>query len=99
MYAARNYQQGPQRLLAACDEDLLGKRFTDGKFILDVTPTFYDELRIDDETLEAFLAQCSLANLVGPKCVAKAVDLGLVAKEHIINVDGVPHAQLLVMET
>lgn len=99
MHAVRNYQQGVQRLLAACDEELLGQVFQEGKYRLDVAASFYDDLRVDEANLEAFLAQCTVANLVGPRTVGKAVDLGLVTKENVLHIDGVPHAQLLVMES
>lgn len=99
MHAVRNYQQGPQRLLAACDEDLLGQSFQEGKFKLDVAPGFYDGLRVDEEHLRAMLAQCTVANLVGQATVQVAVDGGYVDAENVMQVGGVPHAQLLVMES
>ncbi|MGB1585929.1 MAG: DUF424 domain-containing protein [Thermoplasmatota archaeon] len=99
MHAVRNYQQGVQRLLAACDEELLGQVYQEGKFRLDVAASFYDDLRVDDEHLEAMLRQCTVANLVGPRTVAKAVELGLVNEANVLRIDGVPHAQLLVMES
>ncbi len=98
MYAVRNYQQGPQRLLAACDEDLLGNEYAEGRFRLQVAPGFYDGLRVEEETLEAYLRACTVANLVGPRTVAVALRLGLVEEAHVLHVEGVPHAQLLVME-
>ena len=98
MYAVRNYHQGPQRLLAACDEDLLGNEYAEGRFRLQVAPGFYDGLRVEEETLEAYLRSCTVANLVGPRTVGVAVRLGLVDEAHVLHVEGVPHAQLLVME-
>lgn len=97
MFAAQNYQQGVQRLLAACDEDLLGQVFSEGKFRLDVTPDFYDGMRIDEETLVNLMRQCTIANLVGPKTVQAAIDAELVDERNVLHVDGVPHAQMMVM--
>lgn len=99
MFAVRNYQQGVQRLLAACDEELLGNKYQEGKFRLDVADTFYDGMRVDEDSLTAFLRQCTVANLVGERTVQTAMELGLVNAEHVLRVEGVPHAQILVMES
>lgn len=97
MFAVKNYQQGLQRLLAACDEELVGTSHKEGKFHLQVTPEFYDGLRVDQATLEAYLRACTVGNLVGRKTVDVAIGLGLVDPTHVLLVDGVPHAQMLVV--
>ncbi len=97
MFAVRNYQQGVQRLLAACDEDLLGQQFAEGKFRLDVKAAFYDGLRVDEATLRTMMRQCTMANLVGSATIAAALDLGLIEEANILTVQGTPHAQMLVM--
>ena len=97
MHAVRNYQQGVQRLLAACDEDLLGDVYQEGKFRLEVRTAFYDGMRVEEEALGAMLGQCTVANLVGPRTVAVATRLGFIEEANVMKVDGVPHAQLLVM--
>jgi hypothetical protein len=98
VFAVKNYQQGLQRLLAACDEELLGTRHSEGKFRLDVAPTFYDGLRVGEPELGHYLKACTVANLVGPRTVAVAVELGLVDPGNVLIVGGVPHAQVLVMD-
>ena len=97
-FAAKNYQQGLQRLLAACDAELVGTKHQDGKLRLDVAPSFYDGLRIDEQTLSFYLRSCTVANLVGKRAVDVAISLGLVEPEHVLVIAGIPHAQLLVLE-
>jgi uncharacterized protein len=99
MFAVKNYQQGPQRLCAACDEELLGSSHREGKFKLDVPPAFYDGQRVDAEGLGAYLRSCTVGNLVGKRAVDLAIDLGLVQTDHVLNIGGIPHAQFLVYET
>lgn len=98
MFAVKNYQQGLQRLLAACDEELLGTRHSEGKFRLDVAPTFYDGMRVGEPELGHYLKACTVANLVGKRTVGVAVALGLVDPGNVLVVGGVPHAQVLVMD-
>ncbi|MCA1819889.1 MAG: DUF424 family protein [Halobacteriales archaeon] len=98
MFAVKNYQQGIQRLLAACDEELLGTKHSEGKFRLDVAPGFYDGFRVEEAELGAFLGSCTVANLVGRRTVDVAIRLGFVDPANILTVGGVPHAQVLVMD-
>lgn len=97
MFAVKSYQQGVQRLVAACDEELLGTRHSEGKLRLDVAPGFYDGVRVDGETLASYLRGCTVANLVGPRTVDVAIGMGLVEPENVLHIGGVPHAQLLVL--
>ena len=97
MFAVRNYQQGIQRLCAACDEELLGTIHREGKFRLDVKPEFYDGARVEEKHLQAMLGACTIANLVGERTVGVAVAMGLVDPANVLRVEGVPHAQMVVM--
>lgn len=95
--ALKTYSQGAQILVAAADADLLGQTFAEGKLKLDLTTGFYDDLRTDEEGLRRHLAVASIANLVGPATVATAVELGLIEADAVGTVEGVPHAQLMVL--
>lgn len=84
-------------VIGACDEELLGKRFTEGKFQINVTKKFYEGERITIKLLERFLQDATIANLVGKKTVACAIKLGLVDHDSILNIKGIPHAQIVRM--
>jgi len=82
-------------LVAACDSDLIGKTFREGKLKLEVARDFYaGKLTSLDETLR-LLDSADMANLVGPCVVDAAVKKGLVNPDAIISVDGVPHVQFM----
>jgi uncharacterized protein len=97
MISVRVYKQGDDLVIGACDEQLLGKKFRDGKLQIDVAKHFYDGERIDKKTLEKFLLDATIANLVGKETVTCAVDLGLVDPECVLKIKGVPHAQIVHM--
>ena len=97
-FCVKAYQQGVQRLVAACDLELLGSTHREGKFKLDVPASFYDGLRVDGESLGAYLRGATIANLVGRRSVDVAVDLGLVDPANVLVVSGVPHAQFLILD-
>ncbi|DAC71995.1 MAG TPA: DUF424 domain-containing protein [Thermoplasmata archaeon] len=97
MISVKVYQQGDDLIIGACDEHLLGKKFRKGKLQIDVAKHFYDGERIDKKTLEKFLRDATIANLVGQETVKCAIELGLVDPRFILKIKGVPHAQIIHM--
>jgi len=97
MISIKMYKQGNDLVIGACDEELLGKRFSEGKFQIDVTKKFYEGERITLKTLERFLLDATIANLVGKQTVDCAIRLGLVDPDCILNIKGIPHAQVVRM--
>lgn len=97
MISIKLFKQGDELVIGACDEELLGKRFTDGKFQIDVTKKFYEGERITLKTLERFLQDATIANLVGKQSVECAIRLGLVDPDCILRIKGIPHAQVVRM--
>ncbi|MEL9914948.1 MAG: DUF424 family protein [Thermoplasmatales archaeon] len=92
------YRMPTDTLLAAADEELLGKEFKEGKFKLKVSENFYMDKLVDERVFSDLLKICTVANLVGERCIGIAIDLGFVSRDNIIHVMGVPHAQFSTME-
>lgn len=97
MISIRIYQRGNDLLLGACDEKLLGKKFEDGKFQIEVRKEFYDGERITPEVLKKLLIEATIANLVGKDTIKCAIEAGVVDPECIIKIRGIPHAQMVRM--
>ena len=89
----KNHVQGRERVLAVCDEELVGRSFKQGALRLTVSADFYDGFAGDEDALERHLRSCTVANLVGKRSVDMAVDLGFVSRDNVLVIDGVPHAQ------
>ena len=87
------HEHGRDHLLAACDEELLGKKL-DG-FI--VSERFYGGELVGEEDFEALLKECTIANLIGENVIKVAKKKGLVREDGVIMVSGVPHAQIVRM--
>ena len=97
MISMHVYRQGNDILVGACDEKLLGKSFSEGKFHLNVDKKFYDGRRVSVDILRSYLKQATIANLVGEETIKCAIAMGLVSKDCILRIDGVPHAQMVRM--
>jgi len=97
MISIKIYKKGNDLLLGACDEKLLGKKFEDGKFQIEVKRDFYDGERITSKALRKILEDATIANLVGKETIECAIQAGLVDPECIIKIKGIPHAQMVKM--
>ena len=95
MISIKIYEQGENLVIGACDEHLLGKKFVDGKFQIDVSKNFYEGQRINKEMLAKYLHDATIANLVGEEAVNCAIKLGLVNPNCILRIKGIPHAQMI----
>ncbi len=93
-----NERETPKgRLVSVCDADLLGEEFDNGDVSLTVDAAFYDGNRVEEETVVASLARCSVANIVGTRAVTLAVEHGFVDEANVLEFEGTRHAQLLWM--
>jgi len=90
------YRQGKETLVAAADEDLIGKTFREGKIKIEVG-AFYDGERVTEEELHAHLLSATIGNFVGRETVEAAKKGGYATDEGTLWIGGVPHAQYVVM--
>ncbi|KUO41085.1 MAG: hypothetical protein APZ16_05750 [Candidatus Hadarchaeum yellowstonense] len=83
-----------ENLVIICDRELLGKKFKEGKFQIEVKESFYAGREASvDECLQA-LRNATIANMVG-SIVDHAIKEGIVDKCNVIKIKGVTHAQLV----
>jgi len=82
-------------LVAACDGDLLGKTFRDGKLKLEVDKKFYGEDFSTIEEAMTAIEKADIANLVGVRVVEAAVKRGLVDRQAVVTIAGIPHVQVV----
>ena len=90
------YHRGRETLVAACDEDLLGRTFREAGLKIEVT-SFYAGDPVTEEHLLAHLRLATIGNFVGKETVEIVKRGGFVAEDGLLWIDGVPHAQFCVM--
>jgi len=96
-FYAKVYRYQNEIILAACDHEVYGKTFENELMHLDVDSAFYGDELVADEDIKPLLNSATIANLVGTRIVKYAIEIGLVDPENIIEIDGVPHAQMAKM--
>lgn len=97
MICVKLYRHGPEVLVAASDEDILGKTFKSGELRLQVSESFYKGESGGEELLVNRLEMATIANLAGEKTLEIAIRRGFVDRECVIVIGGVPHAQMARM--
>jgi hypothetical protein len=99
MIDIRIHYLGKEIMIAACDSNLLGKRFKEGKLVLNASKEFYGNgFKGGRERLKKELERTTIANLIGEEAVSCAIEAGFINKERVIKVKGIPHAQYLLIK-
>ena len=82
-------------LLAICDSDLLGKTLKEGKIVFHVKDEFYNGGKVSLEEAVNMIENSTIVNLVGKNCIEKAILKGYIHPEAVLQISGVPHAQIV----
>ena len=82
-------------LLAICDVELLGKTLREGKIVFCVKEDFYKGARVRVDEAVSMIENSTIVNMVGKNIVKKAIERGYVHPEAVLEIEGVPHAQIV----
>jgi len=82
-------------VLAACDEDVLGKTYSGNDMKITVHESFYNGELIPEEIFVEHMKNVSIMNLVGERTISLAIENGHVSEDCILEIGGVKHAQVV----
>jgi hypothetical protein len=87
-------------IVAICDSDLIGKKFEDNKFQLDLKEEFFKGEEISEEKvikiMQNMAKEDATFNIVGKKSVNTALKAGIILKEGIKKIQDIPFALVLL---
>ena len=86
---------GRNVMLAICDCEMLGRTLREGKIVFHVKEKFYNGGKVSVEEAVGMIENSTIVNMVGKNCVEKAIAKGYVHPEAVIQIEGVPHAQIV----
>jgi len=86
---------GGNVLLAICDAEILGKTLKEGKIVFHVKEEFYKGVKVTVEEAVDMIEESTIVNMVGKNVVKKAIEKGYVHPEAVLNIEGIPHAQIV----
>ena len=82
--------------IACCDEGLLNKIIKEGNLRIEITDRFYGGTLMEiDQAIEILLG-ASYFNIVGPNIINKAIANGILPKEGVRTINGIPMAMKMM---
>ncbi len=88
-----------REIVALCDKELLGKRFEEGNFQLDVKENFFNGDKVSEaeavEIMRGKKAEDATFNIIGKKSVNAALAAGIISKNEVGEINKVPFALVL----
>jgi len=88
-------KEGQNVLLAMCDAEILGKTLCEGKIVFQVKEDFYKGRKVNVEEAVCMIENCTIVNMIGRNVVKEAIEKGYVHPEAVLNIEGIPHAQIV----
>ena len=87
------HSTGDRQVIAVCDEDLIGKTLKEKDREFKITERFYKgEKKTEDEVI-IILKDANNINIVGENSIQAALKAGVITKDNLITIQGIPHAQ------
>jgi hypothetical protein len=86
---------GRNVLLTICDAEILGKTFEEGKIKFHVKKDFYMGARVNVDEAMCMIENSTIVNMIGKNVVNRAIEKGHVHPEAVLEIRGVPHAQIV----
>ena len=87
-------------IIAICDSELIGKKFEQGKFQIDVKDSFYKGEEISEERaieiMKNFSKEDATFNIVGEKSINTALKAGIISEQGVKEIQGVRFAMVLM---
>ena len=83
-------------VLVLCDKVLSGKCYTEGNKQLDLASEFYKGEPVEDKgVLLDMMRDSNIISIAGKESIKLAMDAGILDKDHIKKIAGIPYAQIV----
>ena len=87
--------RGRDRVVAVCDEEILGETLEGGRVPFKVSEGFYKGTLGEIDEAIAAMRQATICNLVGKTIVEAAIECNMVHERAVIYFGDIPHAQIV----
>lgn len=86
------------RVVAICDESLIGKKLSNKNIEIEVTERFYKGEKINTKELKEIIKKERNINLLGKEAVTCAIEEGIADEDNIIWFGDIPHTIITEIE-
>lgn len=94
-FSYRLHKSGSENILAIADADIVGKKFEEGNFIIEVAEDFYSGRVCTEKDVPSLVESASIINAVGKEAVGMLISSGMVDKNMVLDIGGIFHAQVV----
>ena len=88
--------QDGKKIVAICDEGLVGKKFKEKNVQLDLSSEFYNGEKKSEEDILKLLDDAYIVNMAGKNAVDLGKKAGIVLEENILYVQKIPYTQAIL---
>ncbi|MDD4300688.1 MAG: DUF424 family protein [Methanomicrobium sp.] len=86
---------GTDKIVAACDRELINTTISEGDIEITISDKFYGTETATEEELIRALKSVNNANLIGKRVIAIASKCGAICEDNCMYINGIPHIQIL----
>lgn len=87
-----------ETIVCVCDDEHVGKTYSEDGKELFVNERYYGSEKMPIDRIKDMLKKATIMNFVGANSVELGVDEGYVDIENVIQIQKVPHAQVVFMK-
>lgn len=92
------HKKNNRAIIAVCDKNLIGKLVEEKNRQLDLRGEFYKGEELSVEEIGDLMRNADGVNLVGPESIKLGLQEGVITEDNVIMVDGIPHAQAVLVQ-
>jgi hypothetical protein len=97
MMLVKLHKKDKRTIVAVCDKDLIGKLLEENGKQLDLRSDFYKGEERSVQEIGDLMRNADGVNLVGEEAIALGLQEGVIEKEQVMKVKGIPHAQAVLI--
>jgi hypothetical protein len=87
-------------VVAVCDKELIGKKFEEENFQLDVKESFFKGRELSKEEASEIMRDMKMEdstfNIIGERSIQTAIESGIITKEGVGKIANIPFALVLI---
>jgi hypothetical protein len=88
--------QDKRKIVAICDESILGKKIHYKDLQLDLSSDFYKGNMIKESELKVMIKGAYIVNAVGEKSIKTLLGLCMIKEENIKKIKNIPYVQIII---
>ena len=97
MMLVKVHKKENRTIISVCDKQLLGQLIEENGKQLDLRGEFYKGEERDVQEIGDLMRNANGINLVGKEAIELGIQEGVIEKENVLTIKGVPHAQAVLV--